>query len=302
MRTAIILNVQRCSLHDGPGLRTTVFLKGCPLRCLWCHNPESVDPRPQLAYTASRCVGCGECARVCPNGVHRFEEGKHAVDWERCRRCGACAEACYAEALETVGKEMTIEEVLAIVERDREFYDSSGGGVTISGGEPLAQAPFAAELLRESRGRGLHATLDTSGFAQTETLLRVASEADLVLFDLKHIDDARHRELTGVPNGIILENLVSLIRSGAAVRVRVPLVPGCNDDTANVEGMASFLSAFGGQAPPIDLLPYHQLGASKHARLGSRYELSETKPPTDESLDRLASVLRAAGLPVQVGG
>jgi len=298
---AIVFDIQRFSLHDGPGIRTTVFLKGCPLRCLWCHNPEAMRSDPQLAITASRCLGCGECEKACPNGVHSLVAGQHLLDRRRCRACGSCVEVCYAEALEIVGREQTLEQVLAEVEKDRAFYEASGGGVTVSGGEPLQQAQFTRSFLKAARKRGLHTVLDTSGYAQPETFLDVAREADLVLFDLKHTDDVRHRELAGVSNQPILGNLRSLAREGIPFRVRVPVIPGCNDEETNYETMAALLRQLDYQ-PPVDLLPYHQLGTAKHDKLGTRYTLGEVVPPSTERLESIARLLSSYGLRVQVGG
>ena len=300
--TATVFDIQRCSLHDGPGIRTTVFLKGCPLRCLWCHNPESMDSRPQLAFTASRCIGCRECLRACPNGVHAIVEGKRVINRGLCQRCGRCVEVCHSEALELMGREMALEEVLAEVARDQAFYASSGGGVTLSGGEPLLQPEFATAFLQACRRQGLHTVLDTSGYAPWESLLAVAREADLVLFDLKHTDDARHRELTSVSNRVILDNLARLASEQIDLRVRAPVIPGCNDEEDNYRTMAAYLGRLDVRTLRVDLLPYHQLGSVKHSRLGTEYGLHNVKPPTSERLESLASILRTGGFQVQVGG
>ncbi len=304
---ALVFNIQRYSIHDGPGIRTTLFLKGCPLRCLWCHNPEAISGRVQFGFLPERCIGCRQCIAACPHGVHDLVDGQHIVRWELCRGEGKCTEACYAEALERIGYRMTLGESLAAVERDRPFYERSGGGVTISGGEPARQPEFTAAFLAGCRERGLHAALDTCGYAPWEALAACAGQADLVLYDLKHMDSAHHLELTGVANGLILENLARLYAAPqrGTIWVRYPFIPGCNDGPEVYEEMACFLAGLmtehGRESLRVDILPYHQLGQSKYRKLGLGYALDGTEAPASVAMDAAAAVFSAHGLDVHIG-
>jgi pyruvate formate lyase activating enzyme len=255
-----VFNIQRFSVHDGPGIRTTAFLKGCPLRCRWCHNPESFLETPELLYTKDRCTGCGNCVPLCPERAITLVGEKIRIS-EACTHCGACAEACPANALVISGETMTAEAVAAQLARDRIFYEESGGGITLSGGEPLAQPEFAIEILRRCQESGLHTTLDTCGFAETETILRAAAHTDLFLYDFKHPDSAMHEEFTEVPNELVIENLKALCARGSNVLVRQPVVPGVNDSPETIERTGAVLEACG--VKQLQLLPYHTLGESK---------------------------------------
>ena len=219
---ARIADIIRFATHDGPGIRSTVFLKGCPLSCVWCHNPETISPTPEIGYFAKKCIGCGECVRVCPEGAHRVEDGRHTFDRALCVACGACAEVCLGEALTLYGREMTAEQVLATVLRDRAFYDQTGGGLTLSGGEPLLQAQFCAEVLGMAHHEGIHTAVDTCGAVPWEAFEAVLSVTDIFLYDLKHTDPTVHRKYTGADNALIIENLRRLSASGAAIEVRIP--------------------------------------------------------------------------------
>lgn len=263
----LVFDVQRCSLHDGPGIRTTVFLKGCPLRCIWCHNPESQVPRPELSFNAERCVHCMRCVDACPVGAHRNEDGRHVVDRGRCVLCGACVEACLVDALSIIGDERTVREVIDEVERDRPFYDNSGGGMTISGGEPMAQFEYTVALLKAARERDIHTCIETCGFAPRERYEQLLPLVDLFLFDYKATGSDLHEELTGVPNERIVGNLEFLLASGAAVVLRCPMVPGVNDTDEHLEAIAE-LSAAHPELEGVQLMPYHDLGRSKSERLG----------------------------------
>ncbi|NOZ29769.1 MAG: glycyl-radical enzyme activating protein [Chloroflexi bacterium] len=297
----IIFDFKRFSVHDGPGIRTTVFLKGCPLSCWWCHNPESQAPGPELIVRESRCIRCYACVAACEQGAISQNGGIPITDREKCVLCGACAEVCYAEAREIAGREMTVAEVMAEIERDAAFYEESGGGVTFSGGEPLLQGEFLIALLEACRERGIHTAVDTSGFAPWETMERVGQLADLFLYDLKLMDDAQHRKYAGATNRPILENLQALSKQGREIVLRIPLIPGINDDEENIRQLGRFAAALP-HLNHVDLLPYHRMGAEKYERLDKAYTLPDTHPPSKERVSEIAQILRGFGLRVEVGG
>lgn len=260
--TANISNIQRFSLHDGPGIRTTVFFKGCPLRCRWCHNPETYQTRPRPVWHAEKCIGCGDCVSVCPGGALTAENGKLHCDFGRCASCFACAEHCPSGALQRQGGVMSLQEVLAQTAEDEAVCKSSGGGVTLSGGEPTMQPEFALELLRALRERGLHTALDTCGDCEPEVFEKLLPWCDLVLFDVKCADSEHHRELTGRPNERILRNLRALDAAGAASEIRIPVIPGENDDDGNLRAVCEILAPLR-HVQRVILLGYHRLGLSK---------------------------------------
>lgn len=301
MSTGMIFNLQKFSLHDGPGIRTTVFFKGCPLQCWWCHNPESQAPGRELMIRAERCIGCGECARNCPHGAIGNGPGGLATRREKCAVCGACAVVCGPQARVMTGREETVAAVLAEIEKDLVFYDESGGGVTFSGGEPLSQPGFLLELLMACRERGIHTAVDTCGFASRDTLLGIAGAADLFLYDLKVMDRARHERYTGVSNELILDNLGALAEKHPAVAVRIPLIPGVNDDAKNIMETGRFLSRVP-NIRQVTVLPYHPTGMAKYAGLGKVYRLGDTAPPPQQVVDRARRILQGCGLTVSIGG
>ena len=296
--TGIITDFKRFAVHDGDGIRTTVFLKGCPLRCLWCHNPESLIRRPQLAYLTEKCIDCGACVAACPKGAHRFGENGHTLDRTRCEGCGACAAVCAAKALKFYGREMTVDEVMAVVLEDRIFYGANGG-MTLSGGEPTAQAEFTLALLEAAGQASINTALDTCGDAPQPLFAALAPHVDCFLYDIKHIDSDRHRALTGRPNDRILENYRFLAGTGAQIEVRIPLIPGCNDDTATLDGIGAFLSA----APPrrVKLLPYHSYADGKYAALDLAPPGAALTSPDAAQMALAADRLRRHGLNVVVG-
>jgi len=275
--TGRIFDIQRFSIHDGPGIRTTVFLKGCPLRCLWCHNPEGISPQPELSFVPDRCVACGACVRACPEGAHRMADGHHVLKRELCRHCGACVEQCPAGALEMAGREASVSEVLSEAVRDRPFYETSGGGVTLSGGEPTMQPEFCLALLRAARAEGLHTCVDTCGYCEWSRLEQMLPLVDLWLFDFKESDTQRHRDYTGVPNGRILENLRRLCASGARLVLRCPIIPGLNDRDDHFEAIRRLAAELG--LSRVELLPYHGFGDGKVERFGLS-GLRRIKAPT----------------------
>lgn len=281
----VVFDIQRYAIHDGPGIRTTVFLKGCPLRCWWCHNPEGISPAPDLMAFEDRCIRCRTCVRVCPAGAIAFEGGVRRIRREACVKCGACAEACPAGALTVVGREVGTAELLGVLERDLLLYDASGGGVTFSGGEPLLQHGFLEEVLRECRARGIRTALDTSGYAPPETLARLSPWVNLFLYDLKLVGDEEHRKYTGVSNRLIKDNLRMLVEMGRAgdIMVRFPVIPGITDTEENVEGLADLLASLGG-VREVTLLPYHDV-AEKYERLGQPYRMPPRERPSDERIE-----------------
>lgn len=281
-----IFDIQRFSIHDGPGIRTTVFLKGCPLHCLWCHNPEGISPSPAISFLSEKCMACGECVRTCPNGAHQFQAGDngaastHAYDRERCEACGRCAVTCDTRALEFVGRWMTVEEIMKEVRPDRTFYLSSGGGLTISGGEPLAQPDFTRELLAAARDEGIHRCVETSGFASWGRFRALLALVDLFLFDFKETDPQRHAEFTGQSNEIILGNLRALYDAGANIQLQCPIVPGYNDREDHFAGIAALARSMP-DLLGVRLLPYHPLGKSKLERFGLRPAVYLPDEPLD---------------------
>ncbi len=262
----IVYNIQRMSTKDGPGLRTTVFLKGCPLRCPWCSNPESQSFKPQLMVFPNLCVSCGACQQVCPEGaVIVMEDGKYNRDMEKCTSCGTCVEVCLAKAREISGKYMTVEEVMKEVDSDSLFYENSEGGVTFGGGEPTAAGDFLLALIDASVHRGYHICLDTCGLCSPEFFQKVLRDVDLFYFDSKHMDPAEHKRLTGVDNAVILQNLNTALTSGKDVHIRIPLMPGINDTEANISALADFLHPRGKHE--VDILPCHTFGLNKYTAL-----------------------------------
>jgi len=296
----LIFDIRRYSVHDGPGIRTTVFFKGCPLACWWCHNPEGRLPRASLMFSEERCLSCGECLAVCPHGaIVRDERGIHTQP-EICRACGNCVDACPSEARELAGRWMSVSEVMREIAKDRVFYDESGGGVTFSGGEPLAQPRFLEALLEASAARGIHTVVETCGFADRDFLLRLSEKVDLFLFDLKLFDAARHRTYVGVSNQTILANLEALAGKTKAIVIRYPVIPGINDQAEEIKATAEFLSGLG--LTRIDLLPYHQTGVGKYRRLNMEYRLPELESPSPNDLQAVAQQFASTGMAVQVGG
>ncbi|MBN1955324.1 MAG: glycyl-radical enzyme activating protein [Anaerolineae bacterium] len=293
----IIFDIKRFSVHDGPGIRTTVFFKGCPLRCQWCHNPESQRVRRELMVWRERCIGCGACVSLCEQGVAVPDR----VRGEGCILCGQCVDGCYAEARQMVGREMSVQEVMAEVERDIAFYDESGGGVTFSGGEPLLQPTFLYALLQACQAKEIHTAVDTCGWADWAVLDCVRPHVDLFLYDLKLIDEVAHRRWTGRSNDRILDNLRRLSAFGQRIILRVAIVPTINDDAQSVRQIGSFAAKLPG-LERVDLLPYHRAGAEKYTRLARDFSLPGIRPPTKEKMAEIARVFTALGLQVKVGG
>jgi glycyl-radical enzyme activating protein len=286
MPSGWIFDIQRFSIHDGPGIRTSVFFKGCPLRCLWCGNPESISPRPQLSYVPDRCLGCGECAAACPRSAIAIKaDRKAAIDWSRCDHCGRCAAVCDPKAFEMVGRKMGVAEVLAVVLRDRDYYAASGGGMTLSGGEPLAQPEFAEALLHAAKAESLHCCVETSGMSEWSVLERLLPVVDLWLYDYKETDPDLHAKFTGFGNSLILANLLALHRAEAKIVLRCPMIPQHNARQQHLDGIA----ALARQLPKlvaVELLPYYDLWRAKLARFGLTSTLAESVKPPDRATVR----------------
>jgi pyruvate formate lyase activating enzyme len=297
--SGLIFNIQRFSVHDGPGIRTTVFMKGCPLNCLWCSNPESKDFFPNLIVRDISCQGCGACIKACPKeAIEITKEGGRKIDRGRCNQCLLCVERCLYNSLNICGTYMKVPEVLDEVLKDRVFYKNSGGGVTLSGGESLSQSKFVVKLLEECKREGLNTTLDTSGYAPWKEMEEVLRFVDLVLFDIKHLDSDEHKRTTGVGNAIILENLEKASKI-SNIWLRIPLIAGFNDSAGHIKRIAILGNHIG--APKISFLPYHEGGKSKSGQLGLLYPLPDAKAPSEEHINHLKAIIEAEGLKVSIG-
>ena len=297
----IIFDISRFCLNDGPGIRTTVFLKGCPLKCAWCHNPESQRVDPEILFSAERCTLCGACAAACHAGAQRMGENGRSIDRSLCTGCGECANACRAGALRLAGRRVTADEVLREVLKDKEFYEESGGGMTVSGGEPLMQGAFLEALLTGAKANGLHTCLETCGFGKRETIERIAPLVDIFLFDWKESDPVKHREFTGVDNRLIRENLKYLSDTGHRIVLRLPFIPGYNDTREHAEGIISLANALPG-IMRMEIMPYHPLGISKARQLGRKdYEDQSMELPDNDQLTALLEALcGGVGIPVEI--
>ena len=295
---ALIFDIKRYAIHDGPGIRTTLFMKGCPLRCVWCHNPESWSPQRQLLYKESKCMGCRSCVDICrQQALELTPQGIRHAD-SRCVLCGECTDECPTMALEMCGKEWTIDALMVEVEKERTVMEDSGGGVTLCGGEPLMHADDALLLLRELGRRGFHRTVDTSLYAPTAVVAAVADACELFLVDLKLMDSDKHKQMTGVSNGLILKNIEWLAAQGKDFLVRIPLIEGVNADEHNIEQTARFLQSLPWKRRQVELLPYHDVGKDKHRRMWSTYNPQgyAMSTPSEETLQRCARQLEAQGI------
>jgi pyruvate formate lyase activating enzyme len=300
LTAGIVFDIRRFSIHDGPGIRTTVFLKGCPLDCAWCHNPEGQSAEPELIVRPSRCLRCGACIEACPEDAIRMRADGPITDRTRCEQCGICVDACFSGAREMAGRELTVAQVMAEIERDRPFYDESGGGAAFSGGEPLLQPEFLLGLLGACRAQEIRTALDTCGYGPWSTLDRVRPYVDLFLYDIKTLEDVQHRALTGVSNRSILENLRALSEHGHSIVLRVPVIPGINDGADNLRAIGA-LAAGLPSAVRVELLPYHRIGVEKYSRVDRQYLLPDIPSPSTEQMAERARVLREEyGLQVEV--
>lgn len=296
----LVFNIQRFSVNDGPGVRTIVFLNGCPLRCKWCCNPESQELKPVIMFKAPNCVGCGNCEVVCPTGASNLKlPGK--IDHTKCVACGKCVDVCYHKALEISGREMTVEELMVELYQDRVVYRRSGGGITVSGGEAFMQHEFLLELLKTCKSLGWHTAIETTGLASKEVIGKILPYLDLVMMDIKHLDPAVHKEFTGVSNEIILENAMFIAKNARKMIVRVPVIPGFNADPVSIECIAKF-TTYLDNVEELHLLPYHDLGSNKYAMMGREYELAGTEKPAEELMEELKAIVEEEGLTCMIGG
>jgi pyruvate formate lyase activating enzyme len=301
MNTAdIVFNIQRFSLHDGPGIRTTVFLKGCSMQCFWCHNPEGQHPEPELRYFPERCIACGECVLACPNHAHELHNGVHVFLREHCDLSGKCVETCYSRALQIEGRVITVAEIMGEILADRSFYESSGGGVTLSGGEPALNKEFAREILEQCKRHHLHTAVETCGEVAWQSLAALLPFTDLIMMDIKHVDSVKHREATGQPNDRILSNARLLASSGKEIIFRTPVVPSVNDSAEEIRQIARFINSLAGLRGSgritYELLAFHKLAAGKYPSLGLEYQARDIEPPGKEQMTMLLAAARECGI------
>ena len=288
MEKVLVSNIQRFSTKDGDGIRTTVFFKGCPLRCRWCHNPETFSNKQEIMYNAENCTLCGRCVDSCPNGAIKIENNILSTDLALCNHCGNCTDFCYYNAREISGKEMSADSVAEAILKDAAFYRESGGGVTFSGGECMMFAPFVRDVLKICKAHRIHTAIDTSGFAPFSSFEMVLPYTDIFLYDIKAYSSSLHQKLTGVPNELIWENLEKLTKSGANINLRLPLIEGCNANLEDIEKIAEKCSALG--IKKVNLLPYHDMGKYKYTKLGMEYDSNSMSTPSDEKMNKIKEI------------
>ncbi|MFD3157789.1 glycyl-radical enzyme activating protein [Haloimpatiens sp. FM7330] len=300
MIKATVCEIEKYAIHDGPGIRTTVFLKGCPLKCLWCSNPETQKRENEVYYNMNKCILCGRCVQECSNNALKIEKDRVVVDRQKCEVCGECIEVCPMGALNLVGKTMSITDVIEEVNKDRIFYEKSGGGVTVSGGEVLINGEFVVELLKKCKEEYINTAIETSGFGKWDTLFNISRYADLIMFDIKHTNCENHKKLTGVSNETILNNLSKLSKLHSNIIIRVPLIPGLNDSVKNIQNTSKIAKENG--IKEIHLLPYHSLGKEKYRQLQKEYKLEQIKTPSKDNLASLKKVVEGFGIKCVIGG
>ncbi len=300
MNTANIFNIQKFSIHDGPGIRTTVFIKGCPLKCLWCHNPESQSIENQILYDVDKCNLCGTCVKICPEQAIKIENDKLSTDFNKCNFCGQCEIYCIKEARKVVGKIYIVEEVFNEVMKDKVFYDESNGGITISGGEPLIHVDFVEELLKKLKVGNIHTAVDTCGAVNFNDIQRIVKYTDVFLYDLKLIDDEKHIEFTGVSNKLILDNLKMLSQIHNNINLRMPIIEGVNSYKKHIEDTINFIKDL--KLNKVNLLPYHDIAKHKYKKLGITYEGEKVSKPSDEKMQLFKEMFEKEGYEVKIGG
>ncbi len=300
-KKGIVFDIQKYCIHDGPGIRTVIFMKGCPLRCLWCANPESQEQEPQFAFFKDKCIGDKICVESCGSAALSFSKQGLIRDWEKCILCENCARVCYAKAIQLYGKVMYVDQIVEECLRDEAFYKKSGGGITLSGGEPLFQPEFALALLKAFHQYHIHTAIETTGFYSRERLKQAVLDTDLFLYDLKGIDDGKHRKFTGVSNRKILENLCFLSETGKEIIIRIPLIPEHNSFPEDIHQLIAFLKGLP-RKHEIHLLPYHRLGVFKYDVLGKNYTISDLKPPQTEEMEVIKKEFEKNDLQVKIGG
>ncbi len=298
----LVYDLQRFAIHDGPGIRTLVYMKGCSLKCLWCSSPQTQRPKPEILHNEINCKKCGKCIEICPiRVISMSDEDEIVINRDLCNNCGDCVETCLNQALKIVGDHVTVEELFKDINKDAPFYRRSDGGVTIGGGEPTMQSDFVEAFLKRCKQNYLHTVMETCGYVKWEKLETLVKYLDLVYMDVKHMDPAAHKELTGASNELILENIKKVSKLRPLI-VRIPVIPGLNDSEKNIRKTAEFALSLGNNLKRIDLLPYHKFGSMTYTRIGMAYKIEDIEPPSDAHMKKLKEIVESCGVIAQIGG